>query len=321
MPKTPSALVTGSSGLVGSHLCRILAEHGWRVVGATRQSHAKSIQGVVHACLPFHCDEDRWRSALNTVDCVVHLAGRVHQMGAAAQNAAAFHEANVLGSRFVAEQAAQAGVRRFIFLSTIKVNGEGGDGRAYRADDPPNPSDCYSKSKLAAEQTLRALCLVAGMEFVVIRSPLVYGPGVRANFARLLDLAALGLPLPLLSIDNRRSFVGVWNLADFIEICMTHPHANGKTWLISDGEDLSTPDLVRRLARLMHKPARLFSFSPRLLQRLSALFGMSEEVSRLCDSLCIDASPTFRQLNWQPRVSVDEGLARTVAAYQESHGP
>jgi UDP-glucose 4-epimerase len=242
-------------------------------------------------------------------------------MGAAAQNAAAFHEANVLGSRFVAEQAAQAGVRRFIFLSTIKVNGEGGDGRAYRADDPPNPSDCYSKSKLAAEQTLRALCLVAGMEFVVIRSPLVYGPGVRANFARLLDLAALGLPLPLLSIDNRRSFVGVWNLADFIEICMTHPHANGKTWLISDGEDLSTPDLVRRLARLMHKPARLFSFSPRLLQRLSALFGMSEEVSRLCDSLCIDASPTFRQLNWQPRVSVDEGLARTVAAYQESHGP
>jgi nucleoside-diphosphate-sugar epimerase len=315
-----SALVTGSRGFVGAHLCRLLAEHGWRVVAATRGPYGvQSTPDVINASLPFLSDPEAWRAALTSVHCVVHLAGRAHQMGSAGKAAAEFRTANVEGSRFVAEQAARAGVRRFVFLSSIKVNGEGGSLEPYRADDHPNPSDAYARSKLEAEVMLRDYCPQAGMQLVIIRSPLVYGPGVRANFERLLKLAALGLPLPLGSIHNQRSMVGVANLADFIETCMTQPGAADKTWLISDGEDLSTPELVRKLARLMRRPARLFAFSPTWLRRFAHIAGIGSEVSRLCDSLIVDATPAIELLNWRPPVSIDEGLARTVEAY--SAGP
>jgi nucleoside-diphosphate-sugar epimerase len=209
-------------------------------------------------------------------------------------------------------------VRRFVYLSSVKVNGEGGEPAPYRAEDAPNPLDDYGRSKRDAEIALRDLCARSGMELVIIRPPLVYGPGVRANFRRLLRLAAMGVPLPLDSIDNRRSLVNVWNLVDFIETCMTHPQAPGNTFLISDGEDLSTPELFRKLARLMHRPSRLFRFPPRALNRIAGWVGLGAEMKRLCESLQVNSAPARERLDWRPVVSVDEGLGRTVAAYRDT---
>jgi nucleoside-diphosphate-sugar epimerase len=246
---------------------------------------------------------------------VVHLAAQVHQLQASAQVTDGFYRVNVGGSLFVAQQAALANVRRFIFLSSIKVNGEGVNGRVYTAEDAPNPVDAYGQSKLKAELALRGFCADNAIELATIRPPLVYGPGVRANFERLLKLAACGLPLPLRSIDNRRSLVSVWNLVDFIETTMAHPDALG-TWLVSDGEDLSTADLVSRITRLMHKQPRLFSLPATWLKRIAGILGRGPEASRLCDSLQVDISPARVRLNWQAPMGVDEGLARTVEAFR-----
>ena len=266
----PRALVTGATGFVGAQLCTCLAQHGWRVVCVSRSpwkgARTEELEEVV---LRLSSQDLLWQNALRSVRCVVHLAAHVHQMRDDPQAANIYREVNVAGSRFVAEQAMRAGVRRFIYLSSIKVNGEGGGLGPYRAEDAPNPLDDYGRSKWDAEVALRDLCSGLGMELVMIRPPLVYGPGVRANFKRLLHLAAMGVPLPLGSIDNRRSLVNVWNLADFVETCMTHPQAPGNTFLISDGEDLSTPQLLRKLAHLMQRPSRLFRFPPQALTRVA----------------------------------------------------
>jgi nucleoside-diphosphate-sugar epimerase len=304
-----AVLVTGSDGFVGSHLCAALAAGGRRVVAASRRPGGVS--------LPLLSNASAWQSALKSIDCVVHLAAHVHIMRTTRESAALFQEVNVRGSQFVAEQAAQAGVRRFVYLSTVKVNGEGGD-LAYRAADTPQPADAYARSKMQAEEVLRDAARMSGMELAIIRPPLVYGPGVRANFRRLLQLVALGLPLPLRSVDNRRSLVSVWNLVNFIELCATHPRAGGGTWLVSDGEDLSTPQLLQAIARSMHKRARLFAFPPTLLKRLAQLIGMGAEMSRLCDSLLIDATPAANLLGWKPIIGVQQGLERTVAAFLEA---
>lgn len=312
----PSALVTGASGFVGAHLCRVLAEHGWHVVAASRKPCDEcDTPGVVKVTLGLSTDSTLWQKSLLSVRCVVHLAARVHQFGRDQNAAVACQRVNVEGSRYVAEQAARAGVRRLVYLSSIKVNGERGL-RAFRADDEPNPRDLYGCSKRDAEVALRDVCSSIGMELVIIRAPLVYGPGVRANFRRLLNLVALGVPLPLASIENRRSFISIWNLAHFIEICMVHPDAPGETFLISDGDDLSTPQLICKLAELMHKPARLFRCSPAILRRAAAMMRIEGEMSRLCDSLWVDSTPARDRLSWQPIVSLDEGLARTVAAHR-----
>jgi len=298
-------------------LCRTLAAEGWRVVGAQRRPvSTDSIEGLAAVHLPLFSGEEDWQRALKSVDCVVHLAARVHVPRSAGSSATAFHQINVAGTRFAMEQAARAGVGRFVFLSSIKVNGEGESLRQYRADDIPDPQDPYAQSKYHAELMLRDGCRRYGLELVIIRPPLVYGPGVRANFRRLLRLASIGLPLPFNAIDNRRSLISIWNLVDFIGCSMRHPAAAGATWLISDGEDLSTPDLLRRLARLMHRPARLFAVSPRNLQRAANLLGLGAEMHRLCDSLVVDASPAYAHLDWRPTMSVDEALALTVEAFR-----
>jgi nucleoside-diphosphate-sugar epimerase len=312
-------LVTGATGFIGSQLCPTLARRGWRVVGVSRSAcQGARTDGLEEVVLPLSSQDDLWQDALRSVRCVIHLAAHVHQMRDDPLAANVYREVNVAGSQFVAEQAARAGVRRFVYLSSIKVNGEGGDPAPYRAEDEPNPLDDYGRSKRDAEIALRDLCARSGMDLVIIRPPLVYGPGVRANFKRLLHLAALGVPLPLGSIDNRRSLVNVWNLADFIETCMTHPAAPGNTFLISDGEDLSTPQLLRKLARSMRRPSRLFRCPPRALTSVAQWVGLGPEIRRLCDSLQVDSTPAREKLDWRPVVSVDEGLRRTVAAYRQT---
>lgn len=260
-------------------------------------------------------DPEKWRAAMSSVNCVVHLAARVHQMGADRGAQDAYDRINVEGSRFVAQQAASAGVRRLIFLSSIKVNGDGGE-VPYRATDEPAPCDPYANSKLAAEQVIREVCSRNAMEWVIIRPPLVYGPGVKANFHKLMRLAHLGLPLPFESISNRRSLLGLTNLVHFIETSMIHPEAARQVWLVADDECISTPELLRRLSRHMNRKSRLFPFSPSLLRRLASLLGLGAEIDRLCDSLQIDASPARNLLGWRPIRSMDAELASTVAEFR-----
>jgi nucleoside-diphosphate-sugar epimerase len=312
-----TAMVTGANGFIGRTLCQALAHNGWKVAGVSRNPDYRSgTFGVSDHYLPLLSDADRWQQSLASIQCVIHLAARVHQMKATARSTNEYYDVNVAGSRFVAEQAVSAGVKRFVFLSSIKVNGEGAEARVYSADDVPKPSDSYGRSKMDAELTLREICLNSAMELVIIRPPLVYGPGVRANFRRLLNFAALGVPLPFLSIDNRRSLVSVWNLVDFIETTMMHPRASGETWLVSDGEDLATPDLLSRLARLMGKRPMLFAMPPAWLKGFAHVLGLAAEADKLCNSLQVDISPARSRLNWQPPLSVDEGLARTVVAFR-----
>jgi UDP-glucose 4-epimerase len=312
-----SALVTGAHGFVGTPLCNLLVNSDWRLVAAHRRaSSPPRLAGTEQQYLPLSAEPRRWLDALQSIDCVVHLAANVHRMGRAGTLDANFNSVNVEGTRFVAEQCARAGVKRLVFLSSIKVNGEGNDQDVYRAEDPPDPRDAYARSKLAAETAVHDVCETAGVEFVIIRSPLVYGPGVRANFRSLLKIVERGVPLPFGSIDNRRSLVGVENLVSFIETCMTHPNATGRVWLISDGDDLSTAGLMRKISRLMQRPDRLFAFPPRWLRRLGKIAGLDAQMGRLCDSLMIDSTPAHEDLGWRPTVSVDEELALTVAAFK-----
>jgi UDP-4-keto-D-QuiNAc 4-reductase len=313
---TRSALVTGGRGFVGSWLCSRLRDREWRVVVGSRE-HVPAADGtnMLSACLPLSADSGRWQEALKSIDCVVHLAAHVHRMGRNRVPDSEYEIINVEGSRFVAEQSALAGVKRFVFLSSAKVNGEGRTSSAYRAEDPAEPRDAYGRSKLAAEGVIAEICGRSGMDLVIIRPPLVYGPGVRANFYRLLRMVELGLPLPLASIRNRRSLVGVANLVDFIETCMVHPLAAGRVWLVADGEDLSTPELIRRLASFMHRPSRLFPCPPSVLKAATGLLGRGEEAARLCDSFILDTRPARDILGWLAPMRVDEGLRQTVAEY------
>ncbi len=293
-------LITGGGGFVGTELCASLAGRGWDV----KREPLRLLE-----------EPAKWQETLRSTSCVVHLAARAHQTRAGHDAEAAYHQINVEGSRFVAEQAANAGVRRFVFLSSIKVNGEGG-ALPYRATDAPDPRDPYGRSKLAAEQVVREVCARTQMEWVVIRPPLVYGPGVKANFRKLINLVNLGIPLPLGSIENRRSLVGLTNLVHFIETCMAHPGAAGRVWLIADDECISTPELVNRLSRHLNRRARLFPFSPIWLRRIAETLHVRAELDRLCSSLQVDASPARLQLGWHPTSSLDCELARTVAAFR-----
>jgi len=316
-----NALVTGAHGFVGARLCEFLLRNDWRLIAGGRRALSEpNIPGATQAYLPLSVDPQRWQASLQSVDCVVHLAAHVHEMGRKARADDKFNEINVEGSRFVAEQCARAGVKRLVFLSSLKVNGEGGTVRAYHAEDIPDPQDAYARSKLGAEMAIQNVCSSAGVEWVIIRAPLVYGPGVRANFRRLMQAVGLGVPLPLGSIDNRRSLVGLGNLVDFIHTCMTHPDAAGRIWLISDGEDLSTAELVGKLSRLMNKPARLLAIPPRWLRFAANALGLGAEMSRLCESLVVDSTPARERLDWRPITSLDEGLARTVDAFKAERG-
>jgi nucleoside-diphosphate-sugar epimerase len=255
-----------------------------------------------------------WSDALINVGSVVHLAARVHLLhDPDPKPLAAYRAVNVDGTLNLARQAAAAGVKRFVFVSTVKVNGEySAPGSPFAESAAPCPQDAYGQSKLEAEQGLRQICAETGMEFVIIRPPLVYGPGVKANFAALMRAVQLGWPLALGAVSNRRSLVALDNLADFIVTCATHPKAANQTFMVSDGNDLSTTELVRGLARAASVPARLMPVPVWALEAGATLLGKRGEVRRLCGSLQVDISKARNLLGWTPPISVEEGLRRAV---------
>lgn len=312
-------LVTGASGFVGRAACAGLAASGHAVRAGVRRHGASTLGADEEVVLGDLARPDDRRTLLSGVEVVVHLAARVHVMRESATDPdAAFEVANVAATLALARQAAEVGVRRLVFLSSIKVNGEGAQA-PYRESDPPAPWDAYAKSKWRAEQGLRELASETGLEVVVLRPPLVYGPGVGANFLRLLRAVERGWPLPFGRVDNRRSLLFLGNLVDAIRVCLTHPDAAGKTYLVSDGEDLSSAELIRRMARAMGKPARLLPLPPAFLRFSGRLVGKSAEMERLLGSLTLDEGLIRRELEWLPPYVLDQGLALTVADYLRAH--
>jgi len=305
-------LVTGATGFVGTALCDTLAAFGYEVVPAVR-SKSGSPHEVVVGNLDASTD---WRPALTGCDVVIHLAARVHVMNDEAQDPLALYRAtNTEATLNLARQAAQAGVKRFVFISTIKVNGEGSD-VPYRETDVPAPEDAYAISKWEAEQGLQRIAADTGLEVVILRPPLVYGPGVKANFLRLLRTVGRGWPLPLGAIRNRRSLLYLGNFVDAIQVCVEHPAAAGQTFLLDDGEPVSTPELIRALARAMGRPARLPAVPVGVLALAGALLGKRAAVARLTGSLFVDSSLIRSRLGWTPPYTMGQGLDATVAALQ-----
>lgn len=305
-------LVTGATGFVGTALVDRLVRDGRFTIRAVVRRDARGLPAHVERT-PGELDAGwNWQDGLADVNTVVHLAARVHVMrDRTADPLAEYRRVNVAGTLNLARQAARAGVRRFVALSSVKVNGESG---TYSESDPPAPEDAYGVSKLEAEVGLRAIAAGTSMEIVIVRAPLVYGPRVRANFDMLMRAVARGIPLPFGAAGNRRSFVGVDNLVDFIVTCMEHPAAANDTFFVSDGEDLSIADLIRRLARAMGRPARLVPIPSSVLSAAAALAGQRHLARRLLGSLCVDITKARQRLAWVPPVSVDEGLRRAVTA-------
>jgi UDP-glucose 4-epimerase len=309
-----TVLVTGANGFAGRALCAELVRRGYKVRGAVRSlSRISDPIGEPVEVGDINAATD-WSGMLAGIDAVIHLAARVHLMREdAVDPLAEFRKVNVEGALNLAGQAAKAGVRRFIFISSIKVNGESTPlGKPYTADDKPAPSDPYGISKHEAEEALRQIAAETGMEVVIIRPPLVYGPGVKANFLTLMRWLNKGLPLPLGAIDNKRSLVALDNLLDLIVTCMDHPGAVNQTFLVSDGDDLSTPELMRRIASALGRRAWLLPVPIWLLQICAGLLGKRSAVQKLCGSLQLNIDKTREQLGWMPPLRVDEALRITA---------
>jgi UDP-glucose 4-epimerase len=308
-------LVTGATGFVGAHLCPLLQQSGFAVRAALRSSQSVPT-GANECVLVGEIDGNtEWTAALSNVDTVIHLAARAHVLNDAAEGPRLCLRTNAHGTRRLAEEAARHRVRRLVYLSSVKVNGEETVGRAYTAEDTPRPQDAYASSKWHGERFLAEVAASSGMQAVVVRAPLVYGSGVHANFLRLLRSIDRQRWLPLGAVRNQRSLVSVWNLCDLVTRAVDHPGATGRVWMVSDGEDLSTPELVVRIARAMGRRPRLLPIPVALLRLAGELLGKRGEIRRLCGSLTVDIVPTRTLLGWTPPLSIDESLARTVRWY------
>lgn len=308
-------LVTGASGFVGNATCARLVTQGVNVVGTVRHLPTRTLPGVEYRIVGDLDASADFCDALTGVDVIIHCAARVHVMREAAANPLlAFRATNVVGTEQLARQAAAARVRRLIFLSSVKVNGEG-RAVAYRETDQPAPQDAYGISKHEAELRLREIAAETGIEVAMVRSPLIYGPGVKANFQALMRVLVRGIPLPLGAIHNRRSLVALDNVVDLIVTCIEHPAAANETFLVSDGEDISTTELIRRLARAMGRSARLIPMPAPVVMAGATILGKGELARRLCGTLKVDITKVREVLGWTPPVSVDEGLCRTAKYY------
>lgn len=313
-----NVLVTGANGFVGRATCAALRLAGHAMTPVVRRPNSLAGEQVIGEM----SSQTDWRAALSGMNGVVHLAARVHLMrDTAADPLAQYRAVNVEGTLHLARQAAAAGVRRFVFVSSIKVNGEE-RAKTYTEADVPQPEDDYARSKWEAEQGLWKIAADTGLEVVILRPPLVYGPGVGVNFLALLRAVARGMPLPLGAIHNQRSLVYVGNLADAIIHCLEHPAAAGKTFLVSDGEDVSTPELVRRIAAALGRPTRLLPVPQALLRaaaRLTKKFPQGRNAQalagRLMDSLTLDSKAIRHTLGWSPPFTLNEGLRKTTAWY------
>lgn len=317
-------VVTGTTGFVGGAILgRLSAQANFELIAAVRKP-VSALPGCATSVQIAGLEADTdWRKALEATHVVIHCAARVHVMNDHSSDPLAeFRQVNVEGTLNLARQAAAAGVQRFIFVSSIKVNGEGtAPGLVYRADDVPAPVDPYGISKMEAEQGLQALAAATGMEVVIIRPVLVYGPGVKANFLSMMRWLNKGVLLPFGAIYNKRSLVALDNLVDLIVTCIDHPAAANQTFLVSDGEDLSTSELLGKMATALRKPARLLPVPSWLLERGARLLGRQALAQRLCGSLQVDISKTRELLGWAPSVSVDQALAKTAEDFlQQSSG-
>ncbi len=310
-------LITGATGFVGKALVqRLLADDELqRLVVSVRRGGQRWPGQVLPIMTGDLNTSTDWSAALDWVEVVVHSAARAHVMQeTVADPLTEYRAVNVDGTLNLARQAAEAGVKRFVFISSVKVNGESTlPGRALTEVDLPNPQDAYSQSKHEAEQGLRQLSADTDMEVVIIRPPLVYAPGVKANFAALMRAVHRGWPLPLGAVHNQRSLVALDNLVDLIVTCITHPQAANQTFLVSDGQDLSTTKLVRGMAQAAGVPARLLPVPVWALQAGASLLGKGDAVQRLCGNLQVDISKARNLLGWVPPVSVQEGLRRAMA--------
>jgi nucleoside-diphosphate-sugar epimerase len=313
----PKVLVTGASGFVGEALVfRLLVNKKFSPIAAARG--ATRLHGLCPV-VPFDLTHAKLLPALDDVQVVVHAAARVHVMNETAGDALAeFRKVNVEGTVKLAECAAASGVKRFIFISSIKVNGESTiPGKPFKADDHPNPLDPYGVSKYEAEEALKRLSHDTGMELVIIRPPLIYGPGVKANFLSMLNWLNKGVPLPLGAIRNQRSLVAIANLVSLIVTCIDHPAAANQTFLVSDGEDVSTTQLLRRLSMALDRPARLLPVPESLLKLAASLLGKQAVAQRICGSLQVDISKNRELLEWTPPTNMDEAMRQTAGHYQE----
>lgn len=304
-----SILITGHTGFVGQALVKVLPENTLRLVG---RRHIAGQPGQYFQ-KELTTTED-YSDCLAGVSVVIHAAARVHVMDdTAADPLAAYREVNVAGTLNLARQAAASGVKRFIFISTIKVNGEATlPDQPFTAHDLSQATDPYGISKAEAEAALKKLCSDTGMEFVIIRPPLVYGPGVKANFAAMLRLAKRNLPLPLGAIRNQRSMVALSNLVDLIKVCIDHPKAANQTFLVSDDRDLSTTELLQLMVRAYGKTPRLIPVPMSWFNIIGKLTGKQAVIARLCGNLQVDINDTKTTLNWRPPVSVEDGIKSCI---------
>ena len=309
-------LVTGANGFVGRALCAGLVARGVQVRGSIR--HLCELPAGVEPVVVGEIDENtNWQGALDECEVVIHLAARVHVMHESAKNPLEeFRRVNVVGAEHLMRSASSAGVKRFVYVSSIKVNGEETLGtESYSELDQPAPQDPYGISKWEAEQALHHIAKETGLEVVIVRPPLVYGAGVKGNFLQMMNIVARHLPLPLARIKDQRDLIYVGNLVDALITCATHPDAAGQTYLVSDGKSVSTPDLIRNLAKALDSRCFLLPFPVFIMKFLAKLMSKSSTVDRLTQSLRIDSSKIHKELAWQPPYTMEEGLKATADWY------
>ncbi len=311
-------LVTGSTGFVGARVVELAEERDWAVVSVVRKSIELSPNGFL---VPSISAETDWSGAFEGVDCVVHCAARVHQMNESDQDAlAAYRDINTFGTLNLAKQAAEAGVKRFVFVSSIKVNGEFTEpGSPFLPNLDNIPKDPYGLSKYQAEVELTKLSKETGLEVVIVRPPLVYGPGVKANFLSMMRMVEKGIPLPFGAIHNKRSLVYVDNLASLILTCCEHPAAPGHTFLASDSQDVSTSQLIRAIAFSMDKSPRLLPIPMPWIRVGASVLRKQHLAQRVCGNLQVETRHTKEILGWIPPVTFKDGISKTVEAYLKSH--